>query len=415
MRINKIKKINDKKIAIATGGSGGHIFPAMSLVQILLEDNYNIEIFTDKKFDKFILENDLIEYRKLRGKISVNYLKIKNKYNNKLLQILDILSDIIKVRRVCRRQNISIMIGFGSYVSLVSILGAKIAGKVCLLHEQNAVMGLSNRIASYFCKYQLLSFQKTQNIPFLARHKNLFTGIPLRKNIRDLTYENNNDAINYHIFFKIYNKVNIVVLGGSQGAKFLCDTVAEAIVRLNKNIKDKVFVYHQVPNQEIAAKLRIYYYSRDIEAKVETFFTDVEKILSMAHLVISRSGASTVGEISALGCPSILIPFPLAANNHQLYNAKFLRDSGAAIMIEQNDVSSAKLASIMNKVFTKDSMLYDLSHNAKSKAQLNGHLKIKFIIEKILGFSGNKENTFLNERKMLQRDIGKINHNVAIG
>lgn len=395
-----MQKQSKKIAAIVAGGSGGHVFPALATAEQLLTNGYKVLFITDTRGYKFIKNYDI---KTNKNNISIHSFDINGKRS--LLNIFRLIKATFSFAFLFKQQSVSIIASFGSYLSVLAGIAAFLAHKKFIIHEQNSVMGTGNKIASIFSNAILLSFEQTFNALRISKNKYYFVGMPLREKIRELAYKNDNSFINYSAFFKIYHNINILVVGGSQGAKVFSTDIPQAMVMLDREVKSKLRVYHQVHENDIK-KLEEFYFENGIDAVLAPFFTNIGDIMSSAHLMISRSGSGSISEIAALGVPSILIPLPTSAGNHQLMNAKHLCDNGAAILLEQSELTPDKLNRVMQKLFHNDTMLSDLSTSVKNLAIYDAEIKIAAIIDYLLGYE--------SEKKQIN-PIKKIVHNVGIG
>ena len=385
MRILKPKfSIKNRVIAITAGGTGGHIFPALTIAKMLIQDGFFVLFYTDKKFFNYIKQEDIL----LRsGMIKIIQLKAKNAPRWK--QILMIITDFFSCYEILTKRA-AICIGFGGFVSFSPMLFSISAFKKTIIHEQNAVIGLTNKILLPFVQKCLLSFKDTNGIGFFKK-KCIFTGNPIREEIKKLVYNYDNPSVNYRAFYKI----DILI--------------PHAISMLPSSITNKLHVTHQCKAINVDMIENIYTTS-GISHDVRPFFYNIGEVFRASHLVISRAGSTTIAEISALGVPSILIPLPTSANNHQFYNAKFLRDNNAAILLEQNSLTKESLSQLLVNLFKHDNSLFELSQFCRKLSQVNADVAVFNEIKKSLGLF-KRTDTRVNN----QRNIKYINDNIGLG
>ena len=401
-------KIISNKILIAAGGTGGHIIPALVIADLFLQKDCQVLFVTDDRFDNY--GKNFMQICRHKN-FTIKYIKIPKHQNihiQKIIRGCYAIVSIIKLSRLIFKHNIKTVLGFGSYVSLPSIIAGWLVGRKTFIHEQNSYMGLSNRISMFFVNLAMLSFSTTSGIPRLFKHKTVISGFPIRQEIKDLHYHNIIETINYNAFFTIHNLITIVVIGGSQGAKSFQDIIPMAISLMHPSVKEKIQIYHQTTKDDIQ-RTKDFYKKNNIKCFVDSFFINAPELMSKAHVVIARSGAGTIFEIITLGTPSILIPYPFATNDHQLKNALFMQNNGAAIVVEQQDLTSQKIADILIRLFNDPHDMAKLSHNAKQLASINSDVKIVRSIEIMVGKLGND----------LPEKVKSANHlietNVAIG
>jgi UDP-N-acetylglucosamine--N-acetylmuramyl-(pentapeptide) pyrophosphoryl-undecaprenol N-acetylglucosamine transferase len=230
--------------------------------------------------------------------------------------------------RIIWRFDPDIVLGLGAYVSGPVAIAARFTGKKIVIHEQNIVPGLTNRILGRFADRIFISFP--DNLGIFRPSRTVITGNPVRRELLARRLEG-----------KVTGQFTVLILGGSQGAHAINSRVVEALDCM-KNLAHTTFV-HQTGTKD-AAWVAQAYESRGIKATVEPFFVDMTGPYSLADLVLCRAGATTVSELMALGKPAIFIPFPFATNNHQELNARYVADAGGAEVILEKNLDGAVLA-----------------------------------------------------------------------
>ncbi|QOD38335.1 UDP-N-acetylglucosamine--N-acetylmuramyl-(pentapeptide) pyrophosphoryl-undecaprenol N-acetylglucosamine transferase [Candidatus Wolbachia massiliensis] len=337
-------------IILATGGTGGHIFPAITLAKAIKARGCNCILFTDKRTDK---SADVDSYTLPLCKPS------SNKFKFFLLLIYSCVLALYQTRKLKPK----LVIGFGSYASFPTLLAAKVLSIPIILHEQNTVLGRVNRFFFNSAKLIATSFPETK---YVQGNKNVFTG-----NFVD---------IKAHNYFSIEKKLNILVIAGSQGASFFDDVVSDVICNLPIRIKEKIRVIQQCTKKNIN-KIRSLYKNEEVNSELSEFFNDMEKRLANAHLVISRAGATSIAEITLAERPTIYIPYPYSKDNHQFYNAKYIEDSGAAVIVEQNSEAKKNLTELLVDLLGDSYKLRDMVNNVKKTRIKNGITEFLKIID----------------------------------
>ncbi len=247
------------------------------------------------------------------------------------------------------------------------MLAAILLGKEIILHEANTVVGRVNRLLLWRAKYLTTGFKNIYGVKPEYQHKIIYTGNPVRNNIVAV------DGL------KLKDKITILIIGGSQGAKIFSKIIPAMVVNLPEDIKAKLFIYQQVKQEDIALIEEIYA-KEGIDCEIKSFFTDINDKLNRANLVIARSGASTIAELIAVALPGILIPLPTSADNHQYYNAKEIADMNASwLLIEEPNVQNGLLKIV--KSISKDSSILDKYSNKLKTLQQDA---CKNIIEVIM-------------------------------
>ena len=393
-------------VSISAGGTGGHIFPALSIAKLLIQEGYFVYFFTDKKIFNYVRDDDPIFHC---GMFEIVELCAKNAPRYK--QIIMILKDLWRCKIILIK-GVSLCIGFGGLVSFAPVLMGILTFKKTIIHEQNAVLGLANRLLLPFVNLCLLTFEKTKGVRRRFQTKCIFVGLPIREEIKKLVYYYDNPSVNYRAFYKIDDVINLTILGGSQACKTFDELLPTAISMLPNAISNKLVVHHQCKSRNVSM-LENYYSQHGISHDVKPFFYNIGELLRSSHLVISRSGSTTIGEICALGVPSILIPLPTAADNHQFENAKFLRDRNGTILLEQSTITPENLSMLLTSLFTHDYQLFDISQSCRKTAILNADINIVDIINHILGIGDGLRTQIDKEKASV--NVAYINNNVGLG
>ena len=242
----------------------------------------------------------------------------------------------LQARRCLRRLDPIMVVGFGSYPSVPTVLAAQHLGLKTLIHEQNAVLGRANRLLATRATRVATAFESVRELRAGDSEKTVWTGNPVRPEViaaRDQVYappRNDRD-------------VNLLVVGGSQGAKYFGEVVPRALILLEEGLRSRLRVALQCRVEEInTAKIKLH--RAKVSAEVSSFFDYIPERLGSATLVVCRGGASTVAELMAVGRPSLLVPFPHATDDHQTANAEGLCDAGGGWIVQQNVLSPEILA-----------------------------------------------------------------------
>ena len=315
-----------KTILISTGGSGGHVFPAQALAHTMLEKGWNVEISTDIRGKIYL--NELNPNVKLT---TISIRKNSRKILEKFIFTFFLLISIVESFIIFAKKRPNIVIGFGGYPSSPILLWAKILKIKIIIHEQNVILGKVNKIFSK--KASMVTFGLKPKENHDSNFRNKFVGTPVRTKIlkfHKFNYKKNDD------------KFRILVLGGSQGAKILTETLLLSLKNFSDDDLKNFFIYFQC-RLEDKIKVELSLKELGIENITKVFFEDVGKIIFQSDLVISRAGASTISELTIIGRPSILIPLGIATNNHQFENALALERFGASKIINEKNLDSKKL------------------------------------------------------------------------
>jgi len=314
------KEADSKSILIAAAGTGGHIMPAMAVAEKLI----------NKKFNLFWagtpngMENRIVD----KKKIFFIPLSISGFRGKKVISLINypfkFLLCLIKVIWLIKKCKVSRVLVFGGYISLPVGFAAKLMRKELFIHEQNTIMGTSNKLLAPFAEKIFSAF------PLKINQFVNVCGNPIRGKIANI-----NKTIN-----QAKNKINILILGGSLGAQVINEKIPIILNKLKK-----YDVVHQCGKGKKSTLEKIY----DKKVNVIEFIDDIEKYYKWADLVIARSGAMTVAELEHVGLPAIFIPFPFAIDNHQQKNAEYCVDKGGALICKQDDIEF-QLESMLNKI-----------------------------------------------------------------
>lgn len=321
------------RIVMAGGGTGGHLFPAIAIAEAFHEKNpLNDVLFvsTGRAFEKEVLAEHgfrlaCITAEGIKGKGIRHQLRALVMLPKGVMESLKILSDFVP----------DMVVGVGSYASGPLILAAWILRIPIVLHEQNIQPGITNRILFPLASRVHVSFPNTR---FRIRSPKIrFTGNPVRKKIRECAVRSNAAALAGH---SPRRKFSVAVIGGSQGAHAINLAVVQALALLPEN---DIHFIHQTGQSDLQM-VQEAYLRYGGSSTVRPFFKDMTDCYQQADMMICRSGATTVAEIMAIGKPAIFIPFPHAADNHQVLNADRLVQSQAAEMILESELTGSALA-----------------------------------------------------------------------
>ena len=334
--------------AVAAGGTGGHLYPAVALAEELGRRGYRVIFLTDERGAEYDgLASDVDRLVLTAGRIDRGRLR-------RLYGIAKLARGVLQARRIYRRTPPSLVVGFGGYPSIAPTLAARLCRVPCILHEQNARLGRANRLAARFATAIALSFASTARVPPTARTH--LVGNPVRRDFIEMA------KVPYEPPAKD-GPVNILVLGGSQGATVFSKVVPAAV----ENLVDRrrLRIVHQCRREDLD-QTREAYASLDIPATVATFFDDMAGLLRDAHLVVSRAGASTMAELGAVGRPAILVPYPYAAEGHQMENATALEAAGGGWVFMEADLSADKLGLLLSTLIDAPATLATTAEAARS-------------------------------------------------
>lgn len=343
------------RIVIAGGGTGGHLFPGIAIAHAFMEKNAQNRILfagTGKNVETAIVSRAGFPHRK----ITAEGLKGRG-LNAQIRSLLKLPVGIWESVRMIREFRPHLVIGVGGYSSGPVVLAAWLLGVKTVLHEQNRIPGIANRVLSLFADCVCVSFPPSGEKGFpasvLTSGRICVTGNPVRGKILQIgekESENPDDVF------------TVLITGGSQGAHRINMTMTEAVHHLKE--PQKFRMVHQTGSQDESA-VRQAYGDAGIASEVRSFFTDMPLQYRDADLILCRAGASTVAEIAAMGKPAIFIPFPHAADDHQTKNARALVQAGAADMIPEKELEARKLAEKIEYYAAHPELLKKMAEKAK--------------------------------------------------
>jgi UDP-N-acetylglucosamine--N-acetylmuramyl-(pentapeptide) pyrophosphoryl-undecaprenol N-acetylglucosamine transferase len=339
-------------VILAAGGTGGHIFPAEALAEVLLAKGERVILVTDSRFAQFKTGAlAKIEKRTIRaGTIGGSFVK-------KIVGGVYLLMGIMQAKKILRELNPKIVVGFGGYPSFPTVFGAPSLGIPTVIHEQNSVLGRANRLLASRVGRIATSFPDTQMLAEKDKVKLYMTGNPVRTSIRalkDIPYPSVPQD----------GKMHILVTGGSLGATVFSEIVPGAIAKLPAALRARIRIDQQCREVDIEAT-REAYAQMGVNADIASFFVDLPARLAASHLIIARAGASTVSELAAAGRPAILVPLPTAMDNHQYYNGHALEAVGGGWVMTQDGFTVDSLAARLETFLTAPATLSKAAENAK--------------------------------------------------
>ncbi len=340
-------------VVLAAGGTGGHVFPAEALAAELGQRGYRLALITDRRGGALSGRLGEIDVHRIRaggiaGKSAVN----------RITSVAELGIGTLQAWRLVRRLHPAVVVGFGGYASLPTMVAASFTGVATAIHEQNAVLGRANRLLAPRVKRIATSFETVKAIPDSAASKVVRTGMPVRPAIleaRNVPYP----AIAAN------GPIELLVTGGSQGARVFSHVVPAAIGQLDDELRTRLRVTQQCRAEDLESVRRAYD-SLGVDATLKSFFDDVPARIAAAHLVICRSGASTVSELTAVGRPAILVPYPHAVDDHQTYNAHAIDRVGGGWLMPEPSFTPEALAERLQSLFSMPRLLEQAAAAARA-------------------------------------------------
>ena len=321
------------KVVITAGGTGGHIFPALALISKLKEKEKDVDILyigTTNRMEKDIIPKEGIPYIG----IEMKGLNRKNIFKN-IDVMKTYLKAVSKAKAELTKFKPDIVIGFGGYISAPVIYAAHKLKIKTIIHEQNSIPGVSNKFLSRYVDKVLVSFK--ESIKDFPNDKTIYTGNPRSEQIKDI------EKISKTTLGFKKDKALIIIVMGSLGS-----------LTMTKKLKETLPLFKNKDYQVLVITGKDYYDEyKDIKlssnVKLVPFVDNLLGLMKDADLIVTRSGASTIAEITSIGLPAIMVPSPYVTNNHQYVNAKSLEDDGACIILKEEDFDKNSLVDLLDK------------------------------------------------------------------
>jgi UDP-N-acetylglucosamine--N-acetylmuramyl-(pentapeptide) pyrophosphoryl-undecaprenol N-acetylglucosamine transferase len=357
---------------LAAGGTGGHLIPAFALATELERRGHHVALITDGRGAQIpgkpeALTAHVLPAGRFQGKNPLSWLKAGKA----------ILEGRGMALRLFDSFQPSAVVGFGGYPALPALLAATSAGIPTVIHEQNAVLGRVNRLLAGRVNAIATAYRKVDRLADKLAAKVHLVGNPVREEVlalRDQPFP----------AFTADGLLRVLVTGGSQGAKVLSDIVPDGLAMLQPALRTRLQVTQQCRPEDLEA-VRARYASHDIPAELGTYFEDMATRLADAHLFIGRAGASTIAELTAVGRPAILVPLPIATDDHQAANAREMAASGGARSIRQEKFTAVELAKQIQAIAQGPDTLANAAHAAWNCGYPNAAADLADLVESFGG------------------------------
>ena len=365
--------MSEKPIAIAAGGTGGHLFPGQALAQELMRRGRTVVLVTDERVRQF---------DRLFPGVEVHQVPSATPGSGGAAGLARAMPKLMlgaaRAYLLLGRIKPAAMIGFGGYPTLPPMVAAVAHGIPTAVHEQNAVLGRVNRLLAPRVKAIASTFDDPKYLKAEDKKRLVATGNPVRDAVRAVAgtpYPN----------LETQGPFNLLIFGGSQGARVMSDVVPDALAALDEGRRARLQVTQQCRAEDLD-RVRAIYQAAGIKAELSAFFDDMPRLIANAHLVIGRSGASTVSELGVIGRPSILVPLPHSLDNDQKANAELLSESGAALMIEQQDFTPQSLSRILADLMAKPERLREIAAAALARGEPQAVERLADLVDALAGY-----------------------------
>jgi UDP-N-acetylglucosamine--N-acetylmuramyl-(pentapeptide) pyrophosphoryl-undecaprenol N-acetylglucosamine transferase len=339
-------------ILLSAGGTGGHMYPAAALSRDLISRGYAVQLVTDVRGAKF---------KHIFGDIPVHVINagtLGAGLAGKVRGMSKLGLGIMQARRLLKRERPALVVGFGGYPSVPAVYAAQQRGIPTVIHEQNAILGRANVFLAPRADRIALSIPHVEGISDSDATRAVVTGNPVREEIAAL-------CTRPYPILQPDGPFKLFVMGGSLGAHVFAEVVPKALARLPIAHRNRLEVVQQCRAEDLD-DVRAAYARSGINTRLEAFFNDVPDILSQSHLVICRSGASTVAEIAAAGRPAIFVPAPYHADQQQKINADAIADAGGAWVMTQNGFTEEALLARVETFMQSPQTLFRAAEAARS-------------------------------------------------
>lgn len=374
-----------RRIVLAAGGTGGHMFPAQALARELLGRGLEVALITDRRGAGFGPElPQVATHRISAGGIAGGSLA------KKIGSGISLAHGYFQARGLLKTIGADSVVGFGGYASVPTVLAASRLGLRVILHEQNAVLGRANRLLAGRADVIATSFETVEGLGRNPRAQTRLTGNPVRAAIsalsrRPFAVPGDNDSL------------RLLVTGGSQGARVFNGVIPAALCTLPEALRARLSVSQQVRSRDLS-EVEAEYRDCGIEAELAPFFDDVPERLAAAHLLICRSGASTLAELAAAGRPAILVPYPFATDDHQSANAQAMAKAGGGWVMPQSALTPEALGERLLSLLSTPTLLARAAGCARALSQGDATARLADLVTREADDNGGADDESRDER-----------------
>ena len=339
----------NKRLLVVAGGTGGHIFPGIAVANDLKSQGWDVSwIGTPDR-----MESEVVP----KHNIDIDFIHVQGVRGNGVKRLLTapvtVLKAILAARKIIKRRKPNVILAMGGYVTGPVGIAAKLSSVPLVIHEQNAVAGMSNRLLAKVANVVLGAFPSA-----FSDKRFQVVGNPVRESVALLQPKQTKQTI------------NCLVVGGSLGAKVLNDTLPEVFAKLQSDVKVPLAVRHQ-SGKDQSEHLDKRYLDLGVQASVSDFINDMDKAYAWADIVICRSGALTVSEIAAAGKMALFVPYPHAVDDHQTANADYLVKDKAALIMPQSQFELDAIVDLLRPFMLQPELITEIAVKAKSLARLD--------------------------------------------
>ncbi len=355
---------------VAAGGTGGHLFPAQALAEALIARGWRVVLATDERGAAYAGAFPAEE------RIALSAATFRPGDPLGMVRAgVAIVRGVSQAMSAFRRLRPSVVVGFGGYPSLPALIAAVLGGRRTVIHEQNAVMGRANRLLAGQVSAIACAFPTLLKAPERVAARAQVVGNPVRPEIR---------ALADRAYTAPSGPLRLLVTGGSQGARLLSELTPRAVALLPEAVRCRLSVQQQTRAESIDDARRLYGDAL-VEAEIAPFFSGMAERLAGAHLMIGRSGASTVCEIAVAGRPSILVPLKIALDDDQGQNARLLAEAGGAVVLREDGLTAETMAGVLADLLADPARLTQMAAAARSVARPDAAERLADVVEATVG------------------------------
>jgi UDP-N-acetylglucosamine--N-acetylmuramyl-(pentapeptide) pyrophosphoryl-undecaprenol N-acetylglucosamine transferase len=360
------------RIALSAGGTGGHMFPAEALAGELLARGHTIALVTDRRGGGFGERLPAVEtHRIAAGGLAGTGLV------GRAQGVVQLGLGFFQARALIGRLRPAVVVGFGGYASVPAMMAASFAGIPTILHEQNAVLGRANKLLARRATRIATSFPTVVGVGDRAT----VTGNPVRPGIA---------ALAEAAYPAVIDELRMLVVGGSQGARVFSRLIPEAVALLPAGLQRRLTIAQQARPEDLEMA-KANYAKASAKVELAPFFGDMPERLRVAHLVVSRSGASTVAELTAAGRPAVLVPYPFATDDHQTANARALESAGAAWLMPESTTTPPLLAERLAALAADPSALARAAAAARGLGRRDAAARLADLVTSLIRGNGARK------------------------
>ena len=363
--------MTDKSVMLAAGGTGGHLFPAFALAEELGRRSIPVDLITDMRGDRYGVGFPARKVYRVASATLAGPSPL-----GAARTAITLLGGVRSALGLLRSAQPAVVVGFGGYPTFPPLVAARLKRIPTAVHEQNAILGRANRLLARHVTAIATSFADTLGLNPATQAKAKLTGNPVRTVVLDCSARPYRSAPPGTPF-------NLVVFGGSQGARFFSEAVPPALALLPSEARARLRVTQQCREEDLA-RVDALYREAGIAATLQAFFLDLPERMADAQLVIARAGASSVAELAVMGRPSVLVPLPHAVDNDQLHNATRLAESGASWCIEQTNLTPALLSGEIGKLLGEPEALATAAAAARRQGRPDAVLRLADLVAELM-------------------------------